>query len=71
MRTPAARGRLGLSFVTEVQEELLDPVLGGAGAPARVEPREPVAQSFLGAVESDAHSLPARTRLAVQDRDMA
>jgi hypothetical protein len=54
-----------MCFVPEVQEELLDSVLGGAGTPVRMEPRPSGAQPLMGAQESDAHSLAARARLAV------
>ena len=71
VRPSATCGRRRMCFMSEVQEELLHPVLGSASPSACMQSCKPGAQPLMRVMKPDAHPLAARAWPAVENRDMA
>ena len=68
---PSVSGRFRVTFLRQLSQELFDPVLRRAGMSARMQSRPSCADCVIRAMESDAHSLAARARPTVENRDLA
>jgi hypothetical protein len=71
VRAPSVSGRFRVTFLRQLSQELLDPVLGRAGMSARMQSRQSCADCMIRAMEPHAHPFAARARPSVENRDMA